>query len=507
MQDRDIARSITEIFLASKIIKAVENVVARKESALLIDNDNISLEDYLFNSYENNYVNKPIFKNIMFVDSQGRVLNISGSLFVTEAETMELANGTIVRTPTVNMESTNEVASSFISMPSSVDITGTISNVKDITIEKVGNAYNVINTQTQEIIATVKTTIVPALKDFAASVIGTVKGIFGSIVNDPLPYVIGLLGGVIVFPVLKKVISLFGNRGQISQNNQNINEENYNIDEFNVVVFEEEDNNKLRKLFDRILVILKTVYKKAATFIKAVVGFMVGIFRKAKDVAQRSLVTIKRIYVVSSYKFTQYILYVVEIIVKYAKLAVMKVKNTGKIVYSKVEKRMREIAKALNNTLQNAVQKIRNQFRRNESDKDLQEYLDAIIVDLERLQINLKIVFSKDFGSDEGKKALSEIAKTSEDTFKHIFSLLVAFLTKLKNKAKEIVQKLIDKTVRVLQVIGDVIDSFIKALGEFAKRIKAKVSEWINKIRNAISANPIYQKLAQQLSDIKERIR
>lgn len=512
MQDRDIARSITEIFLASKIIKAVENVVARKESALLIDSDNILLEDYLFDSYENNYMDKPIFKNIMFVDSHGRVLNISGSLFVTEAETMELANGTIVRTPTVNMESTNEVASSFISMPSSVEITGTLSNVKDITIEKVGNNCNIVDTQTQEIIATVKTSVVPALKDFAASIVAAIKSLFGSIVNDPLPYAIGFLGGAILLPVLNKVIGFLRNRKQNNQNSQsasgeNVGGESYFIDDIDQLVFEEANSNVLRRAFDKIMMILKTIYRKGVNFIKAVAGFMVGIFNRAKDLALKSLEVIKQLFIKTKNKTIQVILYIVDVIIRFTKFVAAKIQKASKAVYNKIK----SIANTLKNSLQTAIQKIRYQFKKSEYEKeydeDLQEYLELISRDLDRLYSSLDTIFSKDFVSDEGKRALSEAAEAAENTFKHIFSLLMALLAKLKNKAKEIALRLIDKTVKVLQVIGDVIYSFIKALGEFARRIKAKVREWIDKIKNTISTSPIYQKLSQQLSNIKERIR
>lgn len=508
MQDREIARSITESFLAAKIIKAIESTIARKES-ILIDDNNISLEDYLFadDNIQENTVDKAIFKNVKFVNSEGKILNISGSLFVTENEVLTLANGVTVRAPSVNIESTNEVASSFVTMPTSVDIMKPLSDVKDITIEKVGNTFNVVDTQTQEIIATVKTSIVPALKDFAASIIAAIKSIFGSIVDDPLPYAIGLLGGVIVFPVLKKVIGLFRSRKQNNQDNQNTNEENYFMDELNDVVFEEEDNSRLRKLFDRILMVLKTIYKKAVVFIKAVVGFMIGIFRKAKDVAQRSLVAIKRMFVTSSYKFIQYILYVVEVIVRYIKLAAARIRVVSSAIYTKTKKKVKEIVKTLYNISQKAIQTIKKEFFVKEEDLDLQKYLDAIVTDMEKLSNNLKTVISKDLSPDEEDRVLAETAKAIEDIIKHIFELLLAFLKKLKNKTKEIVQKLIDRTVRLLRILEDVFYSFVKALGEFARRIKAKITEWIDKIKNAISANPIYQKISQQLSAIKERIR
>lgn len=505
MQDREIARSITEIFLASKIIKAIENSIARKES-MIIDVDLVSLEDYLFEDENKNKksIDYFLFKNIKIVNSEGRILNLSGSLFITEAEVLMLANGVTVRAPSVNIESANEVASSFMSMPTSIDVTGILSNVKDITIEKVGSVYNVIDTQTHETIATVKTSVIPALKEFAASIIATIKSMFGVMAQDPLPFVIGLLGGVIVFPILKKVIGLFRRK---KQSNENTNEENYYIDEFDDIVYEKNESSRLRGLFEKVMTVLKTIYRKATTFIKAIIGFMIGVFRNAKDIAQRSLDAIRKMYITTSYKFTQYVLYVVEVIIKYVKLAIAKVKDISKAVYTKTTQKMKEIARILNNTLQNAIQKIRNQFRKNEDDVDLQKYLDAIAADLEKLQDNLKIIFSKDFISDEGKKALSEIAKTAEDTFKHIFELLIAFLKKIKNKAKEVIQRLIDKITKVLQTIGDIFYSFIKALGEFAKRIKAKIIEWVDKVRNAISNNPAYQKVTQQLANIRNRIR
>lgn len=506
MQDRDIARSITEIFLASKIIKAVENVIARKESALLIDSDNILLEDYLFDSYENNYVNKPIFKNIMFVDSYGRVLNISGSLFVTEAETMELANGTTVRTPTVNMESTNEVASSFISMPSSVDITGTLSNVKDITIEKVGNTYNVIDTQTQEIIATVKTSVAPALKDFAASIVAATKSLFGSIVNDPLPYAIGFLGGAILLPVLNKVIGFLRNRKQNKQNSQsasgeNVGGESYFIDDIDQLVFEESEesnkNNILRRIFDKIMAVLKTIYRKGVNFIKAVASYIVSIFNKSKVLAQRSLRVIREMFLKARFMTVQYTLYIVEQIIKYTKFVAAKIQQTSKTIYNKIK----AIITALDDKLDRAARKVVEKLDRN---YELAGYLESIKEEIEMLRGNLRTILKKQTTTGNVEKAFTEIAINAEKSFNRIFELLSAFLTKLKKRSTEIIQALSVDAVRTLAVLDELLVSFIKTLGRFANKIKTIVSDWVDKIIRAIMDEPMFEKIKNQLLSIKK---
>ncbi|MEM0325383.1 MAG: hypothetical protein QXW35_05760, partial [Candidatus Aenigmatarchaeota archaeon] len=487
MQDREIARSITEIFLASKIIKAIENSIARKES-MIIDVDLVSLEDYLFEdeNLQSNSVNRSIFENIKIVDSQGRILNLSGSLFITEAEVLTMANGVTVRAPSINVENTNEVASAFVSMPASVDIVGTLSDVKDITIEKVGNTFNVVNTQTQEVIATVKTTVVPAFKEFAASIAIAVKEMFGAIAQEPLPFVIGLLGGAIVFPILKKVFGLFRRN-----KNKDTSEESYFIDKLDdSIVFEEKIGDRLRRLFDRIMTFLKTIYKKATTLIKAAVGFLVGVFRNAKDVAQRSLYAIRKLYIINSYKFTQYVLYVVEVIVKYVKLTIAKVKNIAKTTYTAIVKKAKEITRALDNAAQKAIQKIKSIIRGEEEDPDLRRYLDAISADLEKLRKNIAIVCANcDKGKDakEVEKALEEITKTTEQLAEHIVALLVAFFRKLKYKAKQTIQRLVDKAVKIVQTIGDLFYSFVKALGNLAKKLKAKIVAWFDRIKKEIS--------------------
>ncbi|MEM0325074.1 MAG: hypothetical protein QXW35_04185, partial [Candidatus Aenigmatarchaeota archaeon] len=248
----------------------------------------------------------------------------------------------------------------------------------------------------------------------------------------------------------------------------------------------------------------------ATTLIKAAVGFLVGVFRNAKDVAQRSLEAIKKMFITSSQKFTQYIMYVVNVIVKYVKLAVTKIRDVARTTYTAIVKKAKQITKALDSATQKAIQRIKSIIRGEEEDPDLQKYLDAISADLEKLRKNIAIVCANcDKGKDakEVEKALEEITKTTEQLAEHIVALLVAFFRKLKYKAKQTIQRLVDKAVKIVQTIGDLFYSFIKALGNLAKKLKAKIVAWFDRIKKEISGNPIYQKVSEQITNIRNRFR
>lgn len=106
-----------------------------------------------------------------------------------------------------------------------------------------------------------------------------------------------------------------------------------------------------------------------------------------------------------------------------------------------------------------------------DKENDIEIYLEKIALKIEMLKNDLKIIFSRDYITDNDiKSILIEAAKTAETIFNHIFNILLLYITKLKKKIDKDIQNLAEKAAKVLAILKDVFYSFVKVLEEFGKK-------------------------------------
>lgn len=113
--------------LATKIIRVIENTIAKKESMLIIDKQNITLEDYFETINSDNTLN-----NLIVIDYKGNILNFVGRNYITKSEIINFKNksNTTVRIGyTLDINNVKQVTNAIIGIPQITEVSGQISSM------------------------------------------------------------------------------------------------------------------------------------------------------------------------------------------------------------------------------------------------------------------------------------------------------------------------------------------------------------------------------------------
>lgn len=297
MQEHIVAKSIAETFLAAKIIKAIENIITRKESISLIDSDDISLEDYLFEDYNFELTNTNTLNNLIIIDYKGNILNFIGKKFITESEVINFKNksNTIIRVDyALDINNTKQVTNTVAGIPQITEIVGQLSS-NDITIKEGNNSneIKVYDTKTGNYIASVKLTIPEKLKHLIKIVYERVKKIFSNDMKYKSPaYIIGLIGSFIIAPIYSKVKNLL----EPKQENYLYFEDDTNKAIAKIYDSDSNEQKKINGLINKITAFISKFFKNTGKILKAFVQFTIALFKNIKVLAIKTLTIILQLF-------------------------------------------------------------------------------------------------------------------------------------------------------------------------------------------------------------------
>lgn len=199
--------------MLQKYIKTLNKHIARKES-LIIDNDFISLEDYLFGDYNFDKANTDTLNNLIVIDYTGNILNFANNYYIIESEFINFKNGSNMTARIdfrINIHDTKEVTNAVAGIPQVTEISGQVTS-NDVTIKEGDrpNEVNVYDTKSGNLIARIKLVISEKIKPLIQTILERVKKIFSNdTIRRPFAYVIGLISGFVIMPIYSRIKNLF----------------------------------------------------------------------------------------------------------------------------------------------------------------------------------------------------------------------------------------------------------------------------------------------------------
>lgn len=290
------AKSITNIFFAAKIYKALNKYAARKESYII--DDYVSLEDYLFDNYEFDKIDHNHLENLIVIDYTGNILNLSGSKYITESELVNFKNGSNVTARidfNIDINNTKQVTTVIAGTPQTIEVTGQVSS-KDVTIKEgtSPNEVEVYDSKSGNLIARIKLVISEKIKPLIKTILEKIRKIFANdTIRKPFAYIIGLISGFVVLPIYNKVKGLFKPKQESMLYFETVADEN--PDEYNNNI-KPNETSKLNKSTNKIIALISGFFKRVDKILRPFVQFIIALLKGIKTIVLTILATIVQLF-------------------------------------------------------------------------------------------------------------------------------------------------------------------------------------------------------------------